>query len=76
MKFVEKLVHQSDRPTILRLELFTIARALLGLSVNVSRVDQGIEDAQNVLEAALKDLGPMLRETHRLRTCPKTKSNV
>jgi hypothetical protein len=68
MKFVEKLVHQSDRPTILRLELFTIARALLGLSVNVSRVDQGIEDAQNVLEAALKDLGPMLRETHRLRS--------
>jgi hypothetical protein len=68
MKFVEKLVHQSDRPTILRLELFTIARALLGLSVNVSRVDQGIEDAQNVLEAALKDLGPMLRETHSLRS--------
>jgi hypothetical protein len=31
-------------------------------------VDQRVKDAQNVLEAALKDLGPMLRETHSLRS--------
>jgi hypothetical protein len=62
MKIGTELQLENIHPHVPHLELFAFARALICLSVQQAGVDEGIENAQTVFEAALADLAPKLRE--------------